>query len=387
MNVIFISPNFPPTYYLFPLRLREEGANVFGIGDAPWEHLRPELRDVLSDYVQVPEMNHYDSMLRAVALLTSKHGKIDRIDSNNEHWLPLEAELRRDFNIFGQKPEDTAVNRSKCGMKKVFQDAGIPCGPGERVRNPQHARDFANEHGYPVILKPDVGVGAGGAYKIHSREELDSVLWTLDEDYVIEKFLTGQIWSFDGLTDLNGGIVFCASHVFSDGIMEVVTGLGPMHYYSLREIPEDLDRVGRATVKAFNLRGRFFHIEYFRLLDGTLRALEINVRPPGGFTTDMMNFTADIDVYGLWAKATTGRLYAGAHFERRYHVAHVSRRDHKHYVMSHDEIVHWLGGLLLTHTPVPQALSGAMGDYAYLVRSPDLGELKSAIAEVERECS
>lgn len=385
MNVIFISPNFPPSYYLFPVRLREEGARVLGIGDAPWDHLRPELHDAMADYVQVPNMDHYDAMLRTVGLLTSRHGKIDRIDSNNEHWLPLEAELRRDFNVTGQRPQDTETNRSKSRMKEVFRKAGIPCGPGEPVTSAPQARAFAAQHGFPLILKPDVGVGAGGVYKIHDADQLERALPHVLQNYVIEKFLAGVLLSFDGLTDLDGDIVLCTSHVFNDGIMEVVSGLGPMHYYSLRDIPGDLEQAGRAAVQAFGIRGRFFHIEFFRLADGSLRALEVNVRPPGGFTTDMMNYGSDVDVYRLWAQATLGKLRGPAGAERKYHAAHVSRREHKRYALDHDALLGKLGRMVMTHTPMPKALSGAMGDYVYLLRHPDLAELKAAIGDVERE--
>jgi hypothetical protein len=384
VNVVFISPNFPPNYYLFPARLREEGATVLGIGDAPWEALRPELQAVLGEYVRVPDMNQQDAMVRALGYLTWKHGKIDRLDSNNEHWLPLEARLRRAFNVPGQKPEDTEVNRSKSRMKQRFLEAGIPCGPGEPLRDGEHARAFAKAHGYPLVVKPDVGVGAGGALKVQDEAGLERALARLGEGLVIEKFLQGELYSFDGLTDESGRIAFCTSHVFNDGIMEVVTGLGPMHYYSLRELPADLERVGRATVEAFAIRGRFFHIEFFRLADGGLRALEVNVRPPGGFTTDMMNFATDGDVYRLWARIVTGQPLPAEPLTRKFHVAHASRRYHLRYALAHEALLARLGALCVLHTEMAAALSGAMGDYVYLLRTADLAELQAAIADVER---
>jgi len=384
MNVVFISPNFPPNYSLFAAALRAQGATVLGIGDAPWDSLQPELRSALHDYALVPNMNELDAMVRAMGYLTHRHGKIDRLDSNNEHWLPLEAVLRREFNVHGQKPADTEMNRSKTRMKAVFRQAGIPCGPGELIESRTHARAFAREHGYPVIIKPDVGVGASGAFKVQDDDALEHALRSIGDGYVIEKFLSGVLLSFDGLTDEDGDLAYFTSHVFNDGIMEVVSGLGPMHYYSLRELPADLEGAGRAVVRAFRIHGRFFHVELFRLPDGELRALEVNVRPPGGYTTDMMNFAADINVYGLWAEILTGHYHKGAPPERRFHVAHASRRRHLSYALSHEELVDRLGGMLMMNTEMPRALSGAMGDYVYLLRSADLDELKAAIYDVER---
>ena len=46
-------------------------------------------------------MNDYDQLLRAVAYLTFRHGKIDRFESHIEYWLNTEARIRSDFNIPG----------------------------------------------------------------------------------------------------------------------------------------------------------------------------------------------------------------------------------------------------------------------------------------------
>ena len=40
MNFVFISPNFPDTYYLFCKALKENGANVLGITETPTDYLQ-----------------------------------------------------------------------------------------------------------------------------------------------------------------------------------------------------------------------------------------------------------------------------------------------------------------------------------------------------------
>ena len=96
MNFVFISPNFPQTYWNFCDRLRRRGVNVLGIGDAPYESLSPELKASLTEYCHVHSMEDYDQPFRAVAWLTHKYGKIDWLESNNEYWLELDARLRTD---------------------------------------------------------------------------------------------------------------------------------------------------------------------------------------------------------------------------------------------------------------------------------------------------
>lgn len=63
------------------------------------------------------------------------------------------------------------------------------------------------------------------------------------------------------------------------------------------------------VIAAFPTQSRFFHCEFFRLTEdkeglgkrGDLIGLEVNMRPPGGYTPDMMNYANDIDVYKIWA--------------------------------------------------------------------------------------
>ncbi|GLI34289.1 ATP-grasp domain-containing protein [Desulforhabdus amnigena] len=382
MNVVFISPNFPPTYFLFCTSLRQAGVNVLGIGDAPWDDLRPELREALTEYYRVPTMMDYDAMLRACGFFTHKYGKIDRIESHTEFWLDVDARLREDFNVFGQKPGDLEVNRHKMGMKRRFVESGIPCAGGILATDEQSVRRFVKQYGYPVIFKPDQGVGAAGTFKVSSEEELNGALHNLPDGYMVESILTGDLLSFDGLTNRDGEIVFWTVNRFSGGIMEIVSERGPMHYYSLREIPPRLEELGRKAVEAFKVRERFFHIEFFRKDAEEFYALEINVRPPGGFTLDMMNYACDIDLFRWWADLVAG-VRRDFHFERKYHVAHASRRHGVNYRWSHEELLASLGPMVVAHRDVPDALSDAMGNYAYLLRTPELNPLLEAIRKVE----
>lgn len=382
MNVVFVSPNFTPTFFHFCTALRDAGATVLGLGDAPYDELQPELKDALTEYYRVDDMSDYDAMLRACAYFTHRHGKIDRLESHTEFWLGIDAQLRKDFNIHGQKPEDLEVNRHKLGMKKRFREAGIPCAEGIPVENAELIRHFIAQNGFPVIFKPDQGVGAAGAFKISDQAQLDGVLDHLPEGYLVESFLTGDLLSFDGLTDRHGDIVFHTAHYYCSGIMEIVAERRPVHCYSFREIPPLLEELGRKAVAAFNIRERFFHIEFFRTNEATFHALEVNVRPPGGFLVDMMNYACDIDLFRWWADIVV-QDRRDFSFERRHHVAHAARRHGSPYRWSHEELLDRLGPLVIAHREVPHALSDAMGNYTYLLRSPDLEELLKGIGIVE----
>ena len=301
MNFVFLSPHYPPNYINFSLQLKRMGANVLGLADEAYENLPKELNWALTEYYRVDSLSNYDQLLRALGYFTHRYGKIDRLDSLNEFWLETEAQLRTDFNIQGIKTTDIMKIKRKSEMKKIFKKAGIPVAAGIKPKNRDETREFASAVGYPLVAKPDIGVGANATYKIHNETELDVFLEKKLQDYIIEEFVEGAICTFDGLTDREGNIVFYTSHIYQRGIMETVNDRSDVYYYSLREIPTDLELAGRKTAKAFDVRERFFHFEFFRKPNDSLIALEVNIRPPGGLTTDMMNFANDIDVYREWA--------------------------------------------------------------------------------------
>lgn len=93
MNFIFISPQFPHTYWNFCDRLHRNGVNVLGIGDSPYDSLEPALKRTLTEYYRVDSLEDYNQVFRAVAFFSFKYGKIDWLESNNEYWLEQDARL------------------------------------------------------------------------------------------------------------------------------------------------------------------------------------------------------------------------------------------------------------------------------------------------------
>jgi hypothetical protein len=381
-TVLFISPGFPPNAYRYCTALAARGARVLAIGDVPTAELSPELAASLTEYVFEPQMGTYEVLRAAVAGLVARHGVIDRLDSNGEHWLALEARLRDDFNVKGLGTAQLESVRSKRAMAQIFQAAGIESPPGVLSEDVPAVRELVRIHGLPVVFKPDTGSGAVDTFSVTTPEELESVLQRSLIGYLVQPFIAGTIVTYDGLVTEDGRIVFTTSHVYDAGIMQVRVGRLDGYYYSLRTIPSGLDLVGRRAVEAFNILGRFFHLEFFDTPDGYV-ALEINVRPPGGFTPDMMNAACEIDVYDLWAAIVTGAPVAETAAEHPFHSAHAGRRDDRAYRTSDEDLVAELGSTLTRRVRVPDAFAATMGNTAYLLRHRDLDALLAAIALVQ----
>lgn len=375
-NVVFISPNFPTNYWKFCHELKGNGLNVLGIGDQPYDELLPELKASLTEYYKVSSMENYDEVYRAVAFFVFRYGRIDWLESNNEYWLERDAMLRTDFNITsGFQNEDMPRIKYKSKMKEYYTKAGIPVARYHLVEDIGGCRAFLEEVGYPVVVKPDNGVGAAGTYKLTCDEELQAFMNTRMEGvpYIMEEFIRAQVNSYDAIIDGSGEPIFEAGNVTVLSLMDVVNNDDNSVYYIVKDLPEDIRKAGRATVKSFGVKNRFIHFEFFRLTEdqegmgkkGDVVALEVNMRPAGGFTPDMLNFSRSTNVYKIWADMIaygSTMLPQGEHF----YCAYAGRRDGKDFKLSHDELVFKYAANMKMVERIPDALSGAMGNQMYV---------------------
>ena len=384
MNVVFLSPHFPSHYSRFCLNLKAAGANALGVGDEPFDNLSQEVRSALTEYYQVNDMHDYDALVRACGFFTHRYGKIDRLDSLNEYWLSTEARLRDDFNILGVRGSEIDFIRRKSRMKVKFREAGVPVARGQVVQTVEDAHTLIGEIGYPVIAKPDIGVGALATFRLDSSRDTNTFFENKsDTDYIIEEFISGSIYSFDGLADRNCNPVFYTAHRFSQGIMETVNEARHLYYYSLRDIPDSLEKIGRECLKAFEVRERFFHIEFFQTAADQYVALEVNMRPPGGFTTDIFNYACDIDIYRIWAELLVQHR-TEIDYRRYYHCCYASRKFNRPYAHSHEDILARYGDFMVQVESVPGVFSSALGDIGYIFRSKSLDQILEIVNYVHQ---
>lgn len=381
MNFVFISPHFPKNFDYFVKYLNEKGVTVLGIASENYYSLSDVLKENLTEYYKVNDLENYDEVLRACGYFTHKYGKIDRIESNNEHWLELDAKLRTDFNVFGFKEADMAVYKRKSGMKRIFQAAGVPVARGQVLGDIDDAKKFIKKVGYPVIVKPDHGVGASSTYKLDNEEELEYFYLTKDNsvEFICEECLFGEIVTYDGITNKFGEIVFDSTLSYGISTMDINLGDTDMYYVIPPYIPEDLAEMGKIIIDAFKIYERMFHIEFFRQDDGKLVAMEVNFRAPGYPTLDVMNFANDINIYEEYANVVVND-HVVQQPGRDYFCAYVSAKYYsKSYVHSVDEIRERYGDKVMMVEKIPEILARLMGDHGIIVRSPDRDELGEMI--------
>jgi len=142
--------------------------------------------------------------------------------------------------------------------------------------------------------------------------------------------------------------------------------------------------VGQKLIKAYDLKERFFHFEFFRLENGSLCGLEMNMRPPGGMTTDMWDFANDIDIYREYANVVVNNRFS-AELTRPYYCAYVSRRFGKEYQFSIDEVLNEYREQVVHHEFISGVFAPALGDYGFLVRANTLEEVRNIVSWIFRK--
>ena len=392
MNFIFISPHFPHTYWQFCDRLHNNGVNVLGIGDAPYDGLERPLKAALTEYYRVDSLEDYDQVYRAVAFFAFKYGRIDWIESMNEYWLEQDARLRQDFNVTTGIQSDRIANiKNKSSMKRIYLQAGIPTARQHVVSDLAAARAFVGEVGYPVIVKPDVGVGATATWKLEDAAALEAFYDALPAaPYVMEEFIEGEICSYDAILDSRCEPLFESMTVWPP-VMDIVNKDMDLMYYTCPSVPDALRALGRRTVKAFGVDRRFVHLEFFRLTKakpglgnaGDFVALEVNMRPAGGYTPDMMDFAHSTDVYRIYADMVCFDARRLPESKEHFYCVYASRKDGHRYVHSHEEIIARYGAFMVMQEEMPPMNWPQMGRYMYTARLGTMEEAEAFIGFVQ----
>ena len=267
MNYIVISPNYPQNFQEFSVSLAKKGFTVLGIGNESYDELAEKVKKSLTEYYRVSDLHNLEEVKRGVAFLFYKYGVIDRIESQNEYWMGLDAELRTQFHVAGLNRTDLFKTRKKSEMKKLFETAGVPVVPGFLVNEKADIQRGVSKLSLPLIAKPDIGVGAAATYKLETERDVAEFesKFNAEIPYFLEPFITGDIVTYDGLLDQSGNIVFESGMVYSATPLQLLTKEKDIAYFVTKEIDPKLKSLGVKIIKEFQMTERFFHLEFFRL--------------------------------------------------------------------------------------------------------------------------
>ncbi|MEM7693614.1 MAG: ATP-grasp domain-containing protein [Pseudomonadota bacterium] len=309
MNILLIEPAFPSNQREFVRALKAIGANVYGVGERPYEWLDADVRGWLSGYQQIASVTDEGALEWAVRE-AQKNFWVDRLEATVEaHILPA-AHVRERTHIPGITSRTAYLCRDKVAMKEVLRQAGVPTAASAGITSMEEARDFAKTFGYPVILKPRAAAGAKGTFRANNPGELEAVGGECGladgAPVAIEEFIEGHEGFYDTLT-VEGRIHHdFISHYFPNVLEAMRTRwISPQIIATNRmdsEAYEDVREMGRRVVDALGIWTAATHMEWFFGPKG-LKFSEIGCRPPGVGQWDSYCHANTFDLYREWALA------------------------------------------------------------------------------------
>jgi carbamoylphosphate synthase large subunit len=310
MNVVFVEPSFPSSQRHFARALAEVGATVVGLGESPADALDGELKGWLHHYEQVPSVTDVAAMTDAVRWVQDKLW-VDRIESTIEAHTLATAQVREACAIPGTSVRTAWLCRDKPSMKQALREAGVPTAASTAAASAAEALAFAEQVGFPLILKPRSGAGASDTMRADDAAALEAALGVFGgqgvESIAVEEFIEGHEGFYDTIT-VDGRVALdFATHYYPNVLEAMRTRWISPQFISTNRIdtaPQyaELREMGQRVIAALGIETSATHMEWFFGPKG-LKFSEIGCRPPGVGAWDIYSAGNEIDVYREWAMA------------------------------------------------------------------------------------
>jgi hypothetical protein len=286
-------------------------------------------------------------------------------------------------------------------MKQALRDAGVPTAASAAVSSAAEVRAFAEQVGYPVILKPRSGAGALDTTRADDPASLEHALGVFGgqgvESIAVEEFVEGHEGFYDTIT-VDGHVALdFVSHYYPNVLEAMRTRWISPQFVSTNRIdtvPEysELRDMGRRVISALGIGTSATHMEWFFGPKG-LRFSEIGCRPPGVGAWDLYAAGNDLDIYREWANAIVhGRTAAAP--SRRYASGMIAIRPDRDGTITGysgvDELQQRHGEWVIdAHlpdpgTPTQPVAAGYMANAYVRMRHPDYDALRGMLDDVGR---
>lgn len=330
MNVLMISPGFPPEMPFFTRGLAAVDARVIGVGDQPQASLPPMARQSLSAYFQIPSFGDEGSMFEEVRKI-ARQVRVDRIECLWEPMMIPAARLREALGLPGMTVAETIPFRDKEKMKQVLDAAGIRTPRHANATTAEGVREAASRIGFPLVVKPIAGAGSADTYRVADLAELEKVIALLPHvpEVSVEEFVEGDDFTFDTVCAdgkvLYYNIAFYRPRALVSRSNEWISPQTiALRHPDAPEVAAGRE-MGFQVLSALGFQTGFTHMEWYRKPDGEAVFGEIGARSAGARTVDVMNWASDLDLFRGWAEAVCHGRFSQP-IERRYNAAAIFKR-------------------------------------------------------------
>jgi hypothetical protein len=219
------------------------------------------------------------------------------------------ARVRERHGLPGPRPADVLPWRDKYLMKQAVSAAGVPTARFTVPATAAAAARFAADAGWPVVVKPRLGMASHGVSVVRDADRLADLAAAWDPgDVLLESFVPGDVYHVDGFAQ-DGKVLFAVVSRYLNGCLAFQDG-APLGSVQIGPSDEDTTpylRVAEQVVKALPpLDFTPYHLELFRRPDGELVFCEIACRLGGAHIMEELTHLTGVNPARLWIRHQLG---------------------------------------------------------------------------------
>lgn len=317
-HVVFVAPRFLQNTNRYVKAFTElSDVTLSVVSQDPASSIPPAMRPRIAAHYRVGDTFDGDQLTTAVTAITRGVGKVDRLAGALEELQMPMARVRDALDIEGLPSAVARSFRDKDRMKDVLRESGVPVARSGLAYTREAIRKFVDDVGFPIIVKPQAGLGARSTYRVSSADELAAleqrVVPRSDAPLQIEQFVRARERTCETVT-IEGVPVWRSSTHYLPSPLEVLET--PWKQYCVllprEEQDDELSRFAdvnaRALAALFGSYARsaagtaLSHMEWFIQSDGTSLVNEVGVRPPGVLIMPLLSIAHETDLWADWAK-------------------------------------------------------------------------------------
>ena len=318
-HVTFIAPRFLETTnrYLASFASLDD-VTLSVISEDPESAIPGPLRPRIAGHYKVGNSLDASHLTVAAAAISKSLGRIDRLAGALEQLQIPMARTRDALDIDGMRNDVAQSFRDKDRMKTVLRAHNVPVAKSALTESPDALRAFIGSVGFPVIVKPQAGLGTRDTYRVTSKEDLDAlfqqgVVPSSERPLQVEEFVKAREHTCETVT-IRGVPVWRSGTRYLPTPLEVLEN--PWIQYCVLLPREEADTewtrfeaintsaltalFGRAASTAAGTA--LTHMEWFLRDDGSALVNEVGARPPGVGIMPLMSLGHDTDMFRDWAK-------------------------------------------------------------------------------------
>lgn len=243
-----------------------------------------------------------------------EHHPVTHIATLGEHDQDRAAAVGEALGVRTHGRRTVELAHHKDEMRAALAAAGLDDTPARRVGDLAGLRAFADEHGYPVVVKPVGGLASFGVSVVREPEALEAAFekaatssahgWHRSLGVLAEGYLDGPEYSVEALSEQSEHVILAVTAKYTDPVTRVELGHvvpAPL----AEEVRDEIERVTLGVLAVLGVESGATHTEFVVTPAGP-RVVETHVRMGGDEIWELVHGATGVDLIDAQLRQCVG---------------------------------------------------------------------------------